>query len=95
MVNELLVPTDDPVLHRVSEPVAQFDFGTAEFVASLERLNRTFDHFFNDRLGVGTGAPQISWASRVFVAQDFEPGPSSPRLGFRSWEECFRAIGSL
>lgn len=73
-----LAPFDAAILRRPAPAVAPSEFGTPHFLQRIVDLNQAFDHFFNQRTGVGLAAPQIGWASRVLVAQDFEPGPRSP-----------------
>lgn len=85
-----LVPLDTPVLRQPAPAVAPSEFGTAQFLQQVAELHRAFDHFFEERTGVGLAAPQIGWASRVLVAQDFDPGPKSPawagELGRRAFD---------
>jgi peptide deformylase len=73
-----LVPFDAAVLHQPAAAVAPYEFGAPQFLQQIAELQRAFDHFFEQRTGVGLAAPQIGWARRVLVAQDFDPGPRSP-----------------
>jgi peptide deformylase len=73
-----LIRCDAALLHQPASAVAPSEFGTPQFLQRVADLHRAFDHFFDQRIGVGLAAPQIGWDRRVLVAQDFEPGPRRP-----------------
>jgi peptide deformylase len=88
-MNSPLVPFETAVLHQSAPAVAPAEFGSQDFLRQVAELHRVFDQFFDQRRGVGLAAPQIGWAKRVLVAQDYGPGPRSPAWAIEVGRKAF------
>lgn len=84
LMNDAIVETADPVLHRKADAVPEKDFGTPELVATVERMLAVLD---TEKDGVALAASQIGIPLRIFVVRHdrvlppAEGAPPEPEIG--------------